>query len=96
MVGQSGRFSGRTARHQKVDAGVDLPTDQFAQSLFIQAAILLKGSDKGGTATTQLHWKRIIVCGRNLKNSPLLLAISFWQMPCPNHEVPAKSQEPKA
>ena len=67
IVRQSRRFAGGAAGDQKVDARLHLPAHQVAQGGFIEAAILLEGSDQGSTASTQFHRRRIILRGGNLK-----------------------------
>ena len=77
VMRQRRRLAGGAAGHKKVDARLNLPAHQFAQGRFIQAAILFEGSDESGAATTQFHWRRIIVWHQNLKEQTLkLLAVS--------------------
>jgi hypothetical protein len=52
-------LAGGAAGNEEVDAGVDLPRDQVAQSGVVDGAILMKGSDEGGAASTELHRDKI-------------------------------------
>ena len=59
VVSECGRFAGGAAGYKKIDAGLDLPRDQIAQSNIVDGAILMKGSYQCGATATELHRNRI-------------------------------------
>src|SRR5579883_681875 len=54
-AGESGAFARRAARHQKIDAGIDLPPHEAAESLFIQREVAAKRRDQRGAASRKVN-----------------------------------------
>jgi hypothetical protein len=59
VVRERGRFTGRAAGNEEIDARVDLPCDQVAQGRVVERAILMERSNQRSAAAAKLHGNKI-------------------------------------
>ena len=63
VVVERGSLAGGAAGHKKIDAGLDLPRDQIAQSRVVDGTIRMKGSYECSATATELHRNKITRMG---------------------------------
>ena len=61
------RFTRRAAGDEKIDSGFNLPRNKVAQGSVVNCAILTKGSNEGGTTSSELHETKITRTGECAK-----------------------------
>src|SRR5213080_1182025 len=67
VMGERRRFTRRAAGDEKIDSGFNLPRNKVAQGSVVNCAILTKGSNEGGTTSSELHETKITRTGECAK-----------------------------